>query len=47
MEGASKGRKLYHALKICEKNKHLAHESGLGISEAQVKEVWMSLKDVF
>ena len=40
MEGASKGRKLYHALKICEKNKHLAHESGLGISEAQVKEVW-------
>ncbi|MFH3854736.1 DUF1289 domain-containing protein, partial [Acinetobacter baumannii] len=24
MEGASKGRKLYHALKICEKNKHLA-----------------------
>ncbi|EHU1359923.1 DUF1289 domain-containing protein [Acinetobacter baumannii] len=40
MEGASKGRKLYHALKICEKNKHLAHESGLRISEAQVKEVW-------
>ncbi|MCY6990013.1 DUF1289 domain-containing protein, partial [Acinetobacter baumannii] len=40
MEGASKGRKLYHALKICEKNKYLAHESGLGISEAQVKEVW-------
>ena len=40
MEGASKGRKLYHALKICEKNKHLAHESGLGISEAQVKEGW-------
>ncbi|MDH2653727.1 DUF1289 domain-containing protein [Acinetobacter baumannii] len=40
MDGASKGRKLYHALKICEKNKNLAHESGLGISEAQVKEVW-------
>ncbi|MBV6559980.1 DUF1289 domain-containing protein [Acinetobacter baumannii] len=40
MEGASKGRKLYHALKICEKNKHLAHDSGLGISEAQVKQVW-------
>jgi hypothetical protein len=40
MEGASQGRRLYHALKICEKNKHLASESGLGISEAQVKEIW-------
>lgn len=43
MEGASKGRKLYHALKICEKNKHLAHDSGLGISEAQVKQVWTEI----
>ena len=37
---ASAGRKLYHALKICEKNKHLAQESGLGISHTQVKLVW-------
>ncbi len=40
LENASKGRKLYHALKICEKNKHLAHESGLGIHDKQVKPVW-------
>ena len=39
-EGASKGRKLYHALKICEKNKNLATESGLGIQAQQVKPIW-------
>lgn len=39
-ETASKGRKLYHALKLCEKNKHLAHESGLGIEPHQVKPIW-------
>jgi hypothetical protein len=44
MEGASQGRKLYHALKICEKNKHLAHESGLGISESQVKTIWVEFE---
>ena len=37
---ASKGRKLYHALKICEKNKNLAEESGLGISAEQIKPLW-------
>ena len=40
LDTASKGRKLYHALKICEKNKHLAEESGLGIQNAQVKPIW-------
>ena len=40
LESASAGRKLYHALKICEKNKHLAQESGLGISHTQVKLIW-------
>ena len=40
MDSASKGRKLYHALKICEKNKHLAEESGLGIQAKQVKPLW-------
>lgn len=39
-ESASKGRKLYHALKICEKNKNLAEESGLGILPKQVKPIW-------
>ena len=40
MESASAGRKLYHALKVCEKNKHLAHDSGLGITDSQVKPIW-------
>lgn len=40
LDTASTGRKLYHALKICEKNKHLAHESGLGIKDAEVKPIW-------
>jgi len=40
LENASQGRKLYHALKICEKNKNLAEESGLGISADQIKPLW-------
>ena len=40
LDNASTGRKLYHALKICEKNKHLADESGLGIASTQVKPLW-------
>nr|WP_174505399.1 DUF1289 domain-containing protein [Acinetobacter sp. Marseille-Q1620] len=40
MDNASKGRKLYHALKICEKNKNFAADSGLGIQPSQVKPVW-------
>ena len=40
LDSASMGRKLYHALKICEKNKHLAEESGLGIKNVQVKPIW-------
>jgi len=40
LENASQGRKLYHALKICEKNKNLAEESGLGISTDQIKPLW-------
>lgn len=39
-DDSTRGRKLYHALKICEKNKHLALESGLGIQAAQVKPIW-------
>ena len=39
-DDASKGRKLYHALKICEKNKNFADESGLGIQSKQVKSIW-------
>ena len=41
---ASKGRKLYHALKICEKNKNFTNESGLGISEQQVKALWQEFE---
>lgn len=40
LDHASRGRKFYHALKICEKNKNLAHDSGLGIRSDQVKPLW-------
>lgn len=43
-EDASQGRKLYHALKICEKNKSLAEQSGLGIVELQVKDIWQEFE---
>ena len=43
-DDASKGRKLYHALKICEKNKNLAEESGLGIQDKQVKPLWQEFE---
>lgn len=39
-DDASKGRKLYHALKLCEKNRHLTDESGLGIHYKQVRPIW-------
>lgn len=44
LDSASKGRKLYHALKICEKNKHLADESGLAISMQNVKPIWQEFE---
>lgn len=40
LDTASAGRKLYHALKLCEKNKQLAHDSGLGVADKQVKPIW-------
>lgn len=39
-DDATRGRRLYHALKLCEKNKNLAELSGLGIDSAQVKPLW-------
>ncbi|WP_130803263.1 DUF1289 domain-containing protein [Acinetobacter ihumii] len=44
LEHASTGRKLYHALKLCEKNKHLAEESGLAIQSDQVKPLWQEFE---
>lgn len=44
LEQATKGRKLYHALKLCEKNKNLAEESGLGLQSSQVKPVWQEFE---
>ena len=44
LDSASTGRKLYHALKICEKNKNLAGESGLGIQSSQVKPLWQEFE---
>lgn len=43
-EDASRGRKLYHALKICEKNKNFALESGLGIQSMHVKPLWQEFE---
>ena len=40
LDNARRGRKFYHALKLCEKNKNLAHDSGLGIHSDQVKPLW-------
>ncbi|CAB1210456.1 DUF1289 domain-containing protein [Acinetobacter bouvetii] len=37
---ASKGRKLYHALKLCEKNRHFTVDSGLGIHYKDVRPLW-------
>ena len=44
LERATKGRKLYHALKLCEKNKHLADESGLGLHSQQIKPIWQEFE---
>ncbi|OTG85912.1 hypothetical protein B9T31_10000 [Acinetobacter sp. ANC 4558] len=41
---ASNGRKLYHALKLCEKNKYFASESGLGIQAEHVKPLWQEFE---
>lgn len=43
-DDASKGRKLYHALKICEKNKNFTEDSGLGITQKQVKPIWQEFE---
>lgn len=37
---ATQGRKLYHALKLCEKNRHFTDDSGLEISYKQVRPLW-------
>ena len=44
IDNASQGRKLYHALKICERNKHLTPDSGLGIQSKQVKAIWQEFE---
>lgn len=40
MPTASVGRKLYHALKFCEKSPMFTAQSGLGIDAGQVRDVW-------
>jgi len=39
-DDATAGRKLYHALKLCEKNRHLTDHSGLGIHYKHVRPLW-------
>jgi uncharacterized protein len=41
---ATRGRKLYHALKLCEKNRHFTDESGLGIHYKQVRPLWQEFE---
>ncbi len=41
---ASHGRKLYHALKLCEKNRYFAEESGLGLTAQQVQPLWQEFE---
>ena len=43
-EDATKGRKLYHALKLCEKNRHFTDESGLGIHYKDVRPLWQEFE---
>lgn len=40
LANATRGRKLYHALKLCEKNNYLADESGLRIKASIVRGLW-------
>lgn len=44
LASASRGRLLYQALKLCEKNNNLASESGLGIQAQQVKPIWQKFE---
>lgn len=44
MPTASVGRKLYHALKFCEKSTMFTAESGLGVEVSQVKSIWQSFE---
>ncbi len=41
---ASYGRKLYNALRLCEKNKHLIDESGLNIEASHIKPIWQKFE---
>lgn len=41
---ASQGRKLYHALKLCEKNKNFTADSGLGVQAKQIKPLWQEFE---
>lgn len=41
---ASYGRKLYNALRLCEKNKHLIEESGLNIDVKMIKPIWQTFE---
>lgn len=40
LSDAGLGRKLYHALKLCEKSPIFVRESGLGIQKSEIKPIW-------
>lgn len=40
LDMASDGRKIYHALRICQRNPHCLHEAGLNILPEHLKKTW-------
>lgn len=40
LESASKGRKIYHALRICQRHKNYIERSGMDLSTDQVDRIW-------
>lgn len=44
LPNASWGRKLYHALRLCEKNRYLAEQSGLGLTAQQIQPFWQEFE---
>ncbi|WOE31405.1 MULTISPECIES: DUF1289 domain-containing protein [unclassified Acinetobacter] len=43
-QDASSGRKLYHALKLCQKNKNFLAQSGLAIEVADLQPLWQTFE---
>lgn len=40
LENASEGRKIYHALRICQRNSHCLEQAGLSLLPEHLKRIW-------